>query len=334
MRTLVVNFDSLSEERFNKEQFRVKGFTVKKFQSVKIRPGFGFLWEFLLNKPPSETKLWMDFVISDNSPYAWMKNLPFTGIPNRGRISKKIISMLGGKLKYSPECIPLKLLGYFNRHQKMRDIEKRRQELFNSKYGVAVDFFSGNIETIEPRVLKSTRSVVFANYYFLDRIGHVYGPNSEGYLRSIEKIYSSIRKLANSHKFDRIEVTSDHGMYEVNNLIKYLHLFEDLKVGKDFLFFANSPLLRLWDLGAGKNRLKNLVKSLENEGVGKILDATDYRKFKIPTDRAFGDVVFWLNRGHHLVPDFFWGNKTVKGMHGYYGWDKSKYVVLERNKRC
>ncbi len=331
---LIINIDSLPVEKFPKN-LEFEGYEVKNIEKRGIRPTFAFLCEFLLEKPPSETKLWMDFVFSYNSPYKFFRILKNFKVVNRNVLTRKFLMllarMISGK-EFNPHSIPIGLLGYFDRDKHLIKAKRRLKELFKNKFQVnSVKLISGDVEKIEKEVEKSRSELIFVNYSKLDYIGHVYGPDSEEYNNYVRKVFGSIERVLRTKKFKRVILMNDHGMYKIKRYLDPYELLEGFKIGKELIFFVNSPMLRFWFLKKDvKYDLESRLEELEKKNLGKILKSEDYLHFQFPTDKKFGELIFWLYRGHHFLPDFFWGWKRIKGMHGYLEWDTQILIKIER----
>ncbi len=330
---LIINIDSLPVEKFPKN-LGFEGYEVKNIEKKRIRPTFAFLYEFLLGKPPSKTKLWMDFVFSKNSPYKFLRFSKSFKIADRNLLSRKFLMILARIVSgrgFNPYCIPTGLLGYFDRAEELIKAEKKLEESFKKKFQVnSVKIISGNLEKIEEEVMKSRSELIFVNYSKLDYVGHIYGPDSKEYTSYVRKIFSSIARILKMEKFEKVILMNDHGMYEIKRYLNPYEVLEGFKIGKELVFFINSPMLRFWFLEDVKGDLESRLEEFERKNFGKILRNEDYRKFQFPRDKKFGELIFWLYRGHHFLPDFFWGWKKIKGMHGYLEWDKQILIKIER----
>lgn len=330
MKKLVVNIDSLPAERFKLKELVKGDYKRVESRNIKIRPGFAFMPEFLLDSPPSKTGLWMDFIKS-HSPY-WFIKRGSMEVRNRGNLERRLLMLVTKLLSrrtYNPHSIPTGLLRYFDRHHGLVEINKHLEQLLSRKFRSQTgSIISGEVEEVEKQVMESSAHVVFANYSKLDIVGHIHGPKSGEYKEALEAILASIERIERSEKFGEIIFMSDHGMYEIKKYLNYSEFLSGFKPGKDMVYFVNSPLLRVWDLGCGKDRILDYLGSLSK--FGKILSGKDFKNFELPTSKSFGDYIFWLKRGNHFVPDFFWGDREIKGMHGYFEWDKSKYIVLRK----
>ena len=322
-----------------KTYFKIKRLLVpKKYKLIseeikKIRPGFAFLPEFLLQKPPSKTGMWLDFIKSKKSPYAFIYSKKIR-YPKRNKYIKLMLMQISkflSKKTYNPHNIPLNLLQYFDTDKNLISFLSNISNEFKKKYKMSsFDLFSGPPKKVSESVLASHANLIFANFSTLDDVGHKFGPNSSEYSTLYENIFLEIKKIQNRSKFNQIEIMSDHGMYPIKNYIDYRPLLKNLKIHEDLIFFANSPVLRFWinNKKIKKMMVKRLL-NLEKTGIGKLLTPSDYKKFKFPTDQKFGELIFWLKKGNHFIPDFFHANTKLKGMHGYLEYDKVKKIKLK-----
>ena len=93
-----------------------------------------------------------------------------------------------------------------------------------------------------------------------------------------------------------------------------------LKKGKDYIYFLDSTLLRIWFLSdsAGKQFLPLLEDNYVLKREGKTLTKEISKKYSIPfNDKRYGDFTWWANEGVLIFPDFFHNKEPYKGMHGY-----------------
>lgn len=172
----------------------------------------------------------------------------------------------------------------------------------------------------------------------IDAEGHKYGPKSGELKIELNKLD---RVLMNSvDKFSEIDETikfvflGDHGMTEIrlkldveSILLKEAKSLR-LKKGKDYIYFLDSTILRVWFL-TEKAQIK-LELALRNNDIlsknGEIISDDIAEKYSIPiSDRRYGDFAWWANSGVLIFPDFFHIKNPYNGMHGYKPKEKSTY---------
>jgi hypothetical protein len=164
----------------------------------------------------------------------------------------------------------------------------------------------------------------------IDSWGHKFGPHSDD-LRSklteldevLKRSVSDFQKVDESTQFIFL---GDHGMTEVKKNLDVksalLELGESLKLkpGKDYIYFLDSTILRVWFI-SDKAR-DNLKSGIQGDKIfqdnGTIINAFIAEKYSIPIDdRRYGDLIWWANEGVLIFPDFFHNSVPHKGMHGY-----------------
>ena len=119
---------------------------------------------------------------------------------------------------------------------------------------------------------------------------------------------------------DNIHVVlfSDHGMSPVNQYLNILEILTNIpvKIGKDFFVFLDSTMARFWFLNPEARTC--IIKVLSDITVGHILDEDELRQLHIDElGREHGDLIFTVEEGTVINPDFFRRHDTPKGMHGY-----------------
>ena len=181
----------------------------------------------------------------------------------------------------------------------------------------------------------------------IDKIGHVFGPNSSERRKKlfeldqvIEQFYSSI---INDYPDTNFIFLGDHGMARVSKVIdvrkEILKISKKLKTkeGKDYIYFLDSTMFRVW-FSNSKTREK-FEKSILDSSLfcnnGIFVDKNSAKDLEIPfPDHRYGDILWLANTGVLVFPDFFHTSEAYKGMHGYDVLHKeSKGVCLESSKK-
>lgn len=178
---------------------------------------------------------------------------------------------------------------------------------------------------------------VMADYDFfplyidsVDKAGHEYGPFNKEMaddLRATDERLKMVFEAA--MKVDantRIYILGDHGMSFVTNtidagsIIRKMGLNLGLKEGKDFTYFLDSTVIRVWfHSSLAKQKMPSELKNAESFKInGIFIDKTNFESVEIPINgRVYGDVLWIANNGTLIFPDFFRLKKPAKGMHGY-----------------
>lgn len=168
----------------------------------------------------------------------------------------------------------------------------------------------------ERLILRRKPSFAWIKLNSLDTAGHTYGPNVSLLREDLAQIDALVQGLVGWGQkagLGNVIVMSDHGM----SFVKKWHNLRPLldKLQEDVLFFLDSTMARFWFQNQSqKEKVADVLKSLS---YGKILTSQEMAALKAPTDPRYGEIVFALDEGHVLCPDFWNGRKKVKGMHGY-----------------
>jgi len=65
---------------------------------------------------------------------------------------------------------------------------------------------------------------------------------------------------------------------------------------------------------------------------GKIITKEELRRWEIPVDKKYGDIIFCVKKGVNISPDFYHVSE-VKGMHGYFYDAKTPLIIFNKNKK-
>lgn len=156
----------------------------------------------------------------------------------------------------------------------------------------------------------------------LDNVGHIFGPHSYEVKRKAEEVDNCIREIISflEKKYKEIDIIAfgDHGMVEVKEFVDLRSFIDELpiKLKKDYIYFLDSTFARFWVFNKkAKNVLLSRLSRLE---CGNLITESDKKKYRIRFDnRKFGDIIFWINEGKMIFPNFWHVRNKKKGMHGY-----------------
>ena len=179
-----------------------------------------------------------------------------------------------------------------------------------------------DVEQQLPKRLTGEESFMLVLLGDLDQAGHHHGPGSSEQKeaarlvdRAIERIY---RRAAEVH--DRIDLLAfgDHGMAPVDNYVDVQACLVKLPLtpGRDYFHFLDSTLARFWLLSDGA---EPLIRERMNELPGLTLVTDKDRNhygINFPS-RKFGDLIYWVEDGWMIYPDFWHGRRPPVAMHGY-----------------
>ena len=168
-----------------------------------------------------------------------------------------------------------------------------------------------------------------------DSYGHKYGPDTIEFKEVLKQMDLDLKTYTNKI----LEIDSkanfiylgDHGMATVNQYFdaekEILSIAKNnyLELEKDFIYFLDSTLVRLWFFTEGAKNIfeQALYNSPTFINNGVFINEDIANQEKIPWgDKRYGDMIWWANTGVLVFPDFFHRVKKYKGMHGY---DPTKY---------
>jgi hypothetical protein len=107
-------------------------------------------------------------------------------------------------------------------------------------------------------------------------------------------------------------------MVEVSKTVNIWEKIENLPLefGKDYVMFLDSPSARFWFMNEKAEKLiENVLSEIHD---GKILTEKEYKDYKIRfKHNKYWDLIFLVNPGVLVFPNFFQREFPVKGMHGY-----------------
>ena len=152
------------------------------------------------------------------------------------------------------------------------------------------------------------KDVDFIFLYKLDNIAHKHGTFSKQVIKYLKKTDERLKKM----DFDIL--FSDHGMMDVKKTIK---------LPESKICFMDSTIARYW---GDEKELKEIKNKLPMKQ-GKIINWDD---------KKYGQLIFQVNPGLLISPNYWQGDKKIKAMHGYDA-DlpemKGFYLIKEKGKR-
>jgi predicted AlkP superfamily pyrophosphatase or phosphodiesterase len=162
-----------------------------------------------------------------------------------------------------------------------------------------------------------------------DARGHFHGPESEEMEKTAARIDSKIKSFVSLFRRDNPDsaliICGDHGMMNVDayfnigdEILKTANL-HGLQEEKDYLFFLDSTLARFWFFtDRARIIFEKILSGALFSQFGRIMNSKMADEYHVPYgNKKYGDIVWLVNPGVLIYPDFFHSSKHVKGMHGY-----------------
>ncbi len=284
------------------------------------------------------------------------RNTPVPGIKSAGSYYRYYRALMSKFLRNFSEIrmnsyhVPFSLLPYFNLTEDRIDHREKGafpaasilELLENRDLTYYYDSFTGL--NLLPNGTDSDRMamalaaagrkdyVLYLIYISLpDSYGHKYGPSSPELKKAIYDMDGQLESFVGTFKKRVGECTfiflGDHGMVPITELFDAKQIISDiskrlgLKFKKDFIYFLDSTLVRLWFFSdRGKLLFPAALKESDKfNQCGKFIDKHIAQKYHIPWgDRRYGDVTWWADSEVLVYPDFFHNDGVpYKGMHGY-----------------
>lgn len=337
--------------------------------------GFCERAEIFTGKNPLDTGFFtaIDRSSSENiykkiSPLIWVFNFIIHAIPINffekviRRLIWEIVSRTNQPMH--PYKIPLPLLKYFSLTEDKIDMREKGALGFPSIFDhikengdnyfydsfTALNLAQTGDDQYRLNLALKNASEDFSHYFIyiskLDAVGHKFGPESPEINKAISEVDERINQFITSFKEVAPEtdfiILGDHGMVAVEKLLDIKTILTNVmnkypvKLEKDYLFFLDSTLFRLWIKNSQYREriIEELSQNSELNEYGIIINNTNSLNFNIPLHSESPDFMWWANPGVLVSPDFFHKkDENIKGMHGYINsFDSSKGFCIAIGK--
>jgi len=163
---------------------------------------------------------------------------------------------------------------------------------------------------------------IYLHFSELDWAGHESGPHSDKQKCVLKEIDEAIRqifkKLNQTFPAVRSIIFGDHGQVKIKKNIDIESMLKgiDLKFENDFLYFLDSTQARFWFFN--EKVAKRVFELLSSIPDGRVLNETDYKRLHFCfKHNKFGDLIFVVNDGIGIFPNFFQREIPCRGLHGY-----------------
>jgi len=309
---------------------------------VSVEPLHQMEFSIFASQEQKDLNLWTWYYHNPkSSPYSWTKIIPcffdnnfFRKIINYSTVLKEYLK---GNSHFLPiSKIPLRFLRNFDLTSKKSFIDKNPIEIptfFDILRGRGISYYayewpiySTELKTglrivkkddscfLEEILKHKEKDFLFAHLTVFDGLLHKFGSENKIIRNYLRKLDRNIEKVCNGLLKEypdlKIFVVSDHGMVNVREGVDITNSVKNL----DIVYFADSTCLRAW---GGKKEIEKLRKDLE-KFPGKIYTNKNKEKCPISFKRNYsGDLLFIVEPGFEIFPNFFNNSKLIKAMHGY-----------------
>lgn len=344
----IICIDSLRFNYLNQVKSLNESLKTSQFGRLKTILGYsGIGATFLTGKMPQEHNIWTEFYHRNNSGLAFFKNAnflenSFLEKPIRLAINfyLNLLRLVAGKNYFHKiQQIPLAKLGQFKTalvdnwictHYVSGDsyfeILRKKQIpflaidwplLINNRGFSIIPFYRNNDQTKTKLFFKKIdkAQVIWLRLWDLDTASHRYGIRSTQFKEAIDRLDDFIVSLMSQVKQRKADylLWSDHGMVKVTKRIDINKAVSGLNLD----YFLDSTLARFWfkDRQA-KEKLEKVLAQFKKDG--HILTDKERKIYQLNfMDNRYGDLVFLVNPGVLIYPNFYQKNKPVLAMHGY-----------------
>lgn len=293
---------------------------------------------------PKKHGVWTQYISSQSSIFKWIE--PFSPIMDRvdNRIRnhnlKKVFrlaflqsSRFLYRMSYYPGVheVPFKILSKFDFSMRKNLYEPNAfpvPSLFDILRQSEINFsimdypLMGSDYGVVKKILKMRKfpKIIYVRLMDLDETTHKFGVYSKERimkLRETDKYVETITKHIERMGTNPIVVIfADHGFFDVTKKLDVLDTVRKtgLKEGKDFTVFLDSTMARFW---GDYSALEKIHMSLIDKKGGKFFTKSDFDKYNLPTSNNYGNLVYVVNPGILISPNYYQGFSQVKSMHGY-----------------
>lgn len=183
---------------------------------------------------------------------------------------------------------------------------------------------SGECDIFKRYIREGRFRVASLHLYDLDHVVHERGPDSRQAKRKVRELDYFLESIFNevqeSYKEVDTVIFSDHGATRVVRTLDIMsRLDRDLKPHReigDFVAFFDSTMARFWFKDSGSR--DQVISALGDISDGHLLSTKEKRELGLNFGHCrYGQEIFLVNPGVLISPNFFQGDKLVRGMHGY-----------------
>ncbi len=358
-KVIVMFIDAFSSNYLKSELCPALYALSEKYQCYDIDPMFAFQGigaTIYTGTWPNTTKIWAEYVRGDDEflcerPFL-QKILTVTDFIPNDRINWDIryvlFRLFGKKYIGTPNAIPAKHLRYFKTCLQKAYTEEScfsttPKTLFDvvRENGISFNFVHPPIRLEHRAIDKTIKSIsdrtisdlTILHLGSLDMIGHNYGPETEEMRRGIKKIDRAISNIIQTIKESasgiQLIIFSDHGMSPVREYLNISEIVNNLSasVGNDYFMFLDSTMARFWFRNSDAK--KEVINALSGYKHGHILEPSECAKYHIDNlDREHGEIIYAVDDGVAIYPDYFRRHNPPKGMHGYVGPGDNPIMIL------
>jgi hypothetical protein len=346
-RVVLLLVDAFSS-KYLKENLCPTLYELSRKSSFALEPLFGFEGigaAIYSGAWPNTTHVWTEYVLGQNEiikrSFLLQKLVELTDLVPSDRVcfdTRYVLFKLWGE-KYAratPAVIPSELIMQFRTKIQKNYPEKNClgsvKTIFDvlRENGMVYEYLTPSVRS-ETNAMESLckkignnalSSLTLLHLPSLDALGHKYGPLSEEVKKAVKKTDKAMKKIldASWHSSDNVHILifSDHGMSPVRRYLDVWKVLARLPIEllEDYIVFLDSTMARFWFFSRkGEQYVKKAFSGMSH---GRLLSANDFCRFRIDkVGKDCGEMIFAVDDGVAIYPDFFRRHDPPRGMHGY-----------------
>ena len=293
---------------------------------------------------PNTTRVWADYVLGENETFKnsllLQKLVELTDMVPNDRICLYIryslFKLWRKKYVGTQAGIPAKLAKYFATKLRKKysdeDCLVQLKTIFDviRENGMDYDYLtpSARTERKETELLcnklrnNSIPTLTLLHLSSLDGVGHSHGPISYEVEKTVERTDVEVTNILEASRVSgddiHVVIFADHGMSTVRQHLNVWKILHDLPLTlvRDYLVFLDSTMARFWFFTPRARRY--IEEAFEDVECGQILDTDQRQHLHIDKlGEEHGEMIFALDDGAVIYPDFFRRHGPPRGMHGY-----------------
>jgi predicted AlkP superfamily pyrophosphatase or phosphodiesterase len=337
MKKLIICTDGLGYDLITKENTPFLYNFGKKNNLSVLKTWFAFTgieYGFFTGETPEENRIWLEFSKEEKSVFNnfLLRFLSF---------SSQIRNFLGAIIQYlnhrtyisGLHNIPKETLKYFDSSAKdglwkLPFFQNTTFSFYKWPFLITKDGkkektkiifkYESDEERLERLTNEKNKEIYYTQLMSIDKTFHKFGKNSKEAKATLMKldniIEKYVNKFLNENKDAEIILWGDHGFADIHN---YIDLEKILPKREDYLSFIGGTTISFWF--KNEESKKAVMEAMSKVKEAKLLTEKDAKKYKIPLDKRYGDIVFYVKKGDYFFPNFYQktGEEKFLAMHGY-----------------
>ena len=304
----------------------------------------GIEYCFFSGKMPEETGIWLEFSKESNSIFDSFLIKAFGFSKLKDYIGAFLQIANGRNWISGLYHIPKNKLKYFDTSAKnglweLEFFKSKKFALYKWPFFITennkrlVMKYENDEERLKRLLSEKGKEIYSVQLMKVDKTLHKFGKNNPEVKIALLETDSLLKRYINKFLEDNpngeLFLWGDHSLADIK---KYINLEKILPKRKDYLCFIEGTTASFW---FGKEEVKEeILNCINKEKAIKVLNNKDAKRFKIPLDDKYGNLIIYLEKGNYFFPNFYQKSEKEKflAMHGYPD-DKELNGVIISNKK-